>query len=95
MNQVVAAINETKSTDPKLLAAKLNGKKFQSVVGGEAWIRKDNNAAIQPLRISSFGPLGPGQEFDESNTGWGWRPEATIPAKDTVLPTTCKMTRPN
>lgn len=95
MNQLVAAINETKSTDPKILADKLNGRKFQSVVGGEAWIRADNNAVIQPLHISSFGPLGAGQEFDEAGTGWGWRTEATIVAKDTVMPTTCKFARPN
>jgi len=95
MNQLVAVINETKSTDPEVLAAKLNGRRFRSVVGGEAWIRKDNNAVMQDLHISSFGPLGPGQEFDEANTGWGWRTEATIPAKDTVMPTTCKLVRPN
>jgi branched-chain amino acid transport system substrate-binding protein len=94
MTQLVAAINETKSTDPKVLAEKINGRKFQSVVGGDAWIRAENNAVIQPLHISSFGPLGPGQEFDEADTGWGWRTEATIPANDTIVPTTCKMVRP-
>ena len=95
MTQLVAIINETKSTNPKILAEKLNSRKFQSVVGGEAWIRAESNAVIQDLYISSFGPLGPGQEFDEANTGWGWRTEATIPAKDTVVPTTCKMVRPS
>jgi branched-chain amino acid transport system substrate-binding protein len=95
MTQLVAIINETKSTNPKILAEKLNSRKFQSVVGGEAWIRAENNAVIQDLYISSFGPLGPGQEFDEANTGWGWRTEATIPAKDTVVPTTCKIVRPS
>jgi branched-chain amino acid transport system substrate-binding protein len=95
MTQLVAITNETKSTNPKILAEKLNSRKFQSVVGGEAWIRAENNAVIQDLYISSFGPLGPGQEFDEANTGWGWRTEATIPAKDTVVPTTCKMVRPS
>lgn len=95
LNQLVAAINEAKSTDPKLVAEKLNGRKFKSVAGGDAWLRPENNAVIQTMYISSFGPLGPGQEFDEGNTGWGWRTEAEIPAQDTVMPTTCKMTRPS
>jgi branched-chain amino acid transport system substrate-binding protein len=36
-----------------------------------------------------------GEPFDEENTGWGWKVVARIETAQTVLPTTCKMTRPN
>jgi branched-chain amino acid transport system substrate-binding protein len=45
------------------------------------------------MYIASFGELKPGQ-FDEEKTGWGWKTVATIPAEQTMLPTTCKMERP-
>jgi branched-chain amino acid transport system substrate-binding protein len=28
------------------------------------------------------------------NTGFGWKTDVRIEAKDTVMPTTCKMERP-
>ena len=36
--------------------------------------------------------MAPKEPFDEEKTGWGWRTIARLDAKDTVLPTTCKMT---
>jgi len=95
MTQLVAVMNETKSTDPKVLAEKLSGRKFKGLHGGDSWIRAENNQVIQPLIISSFGPLGPGQKFDEGKTGWGWKTEMKIPAEETVLPTTCKLVHPS
>lgn len=95
MNQLVAIMNETKTTDPKVIAEKLSGRKFTTLHGGEAYVRAESNAVIQPLYISSFGPLGLGQKFDEGKTGWGWKTELKISAQDTVLPTTCKLVRPS
>ena len=36
-----------------------------------------------------------GEPFDEENTGWGWKGVAKIETAQTILPTTCKMDRPN
>ena len=49
----------------------------------------------QPMYISSFGPLSGDMPYDEEGTGWGWRLAGKVDAKDTVLPTTCKMNRPS
>ena len=38
--------------------------------------------------------LPKGAKFDEEKTGWGWTEVAKVAAKDTVVPTTCKMERP-
>ena len=48
-----------------------------------------------PIYIVSLGDRGPKEPFDEENTGWGWRTVAKVDTKDTILPTTCKMTRPD
>jgi branched-chain amino acid transport system substrate-binding protein len=95
MQQLVDVMNETKSMDPNVIAAKLNGRHFKALHGGDAYIRTDNNSVIQPLYISSFGPLGPGQRFDEGKTGWGWKTVMKIPGEETVMPTTCKLKRPS
>ena len=47
------------------------------------------------MYIASFGQRGADQPFDEENTGWGWKTVAKIPADQTVLPTTCKMSKPS
>ena len=47
------------------------------------------------MYIVSLGDLGPKEPFDEEKTGWGWRAVDRIDTADTVLPTTCKMERPN
>jgi branched-chain amino acid transport system substrate-binding protein len=33
--------------------------------------------------------------YDEEGTGWGWKLIGKVDAKDTVVPTTCKMNRPS
>jgi len=55
--------------------------------GGEAAIHQ----IFQDISISSFGP---GAKVEEEGTGWGWKTVSLIKAKDTVLPTTCKIQRP-
>ena len=45
--------------------------------------------------LTAFGPLDPGAKFDEEGTGWGWKEAGRVKAAETVLPTTCKMERPN
>ncbi len=90
-----AAMEETKSADPKKLAAALEGMKFEVFNGGEGFMRKDDHQFFQPMYISSFGERGASEPFDEENTGWGWKTIGKVDVKDTMMPTTCKMNRPS
>jgi branched-chain amino acid transport system substrate-binding protein len=94
MRMLVAAAAAAKSDVPIALARQLEGMKFTTFEGGEAFMRKDDHQFFQDIFISSFGPLGPGDKFDEEHTGWGWKLVATIKKEDTLLPTTCNMERP-
>ena len=92
---LAAAINKANSTDGAKVAAALEDMKFDVYDGGEAFMRKDDHQFFQPMYIGSFGDLDKAKEpFDEEGTGWGWRQLAKLDPKDTMLPTTCKMTRP-
>ena len=91
---LVAAAAAAKSEDPKAIAEQMEGMKFAPLDGGEAFMRKDDHQLFQDIYMASFGPLGPGDKFDEEHTGWGWKLVATIKKEDTLQPTTCKMERP-
>src|SRR5919206_188375 len=95
MNALLTAIQEAKSTDPKKFAPKLEQTKMEAFNGGEAFMRADDHQFFQPMYISSIGPLEPGMPFDAENTGWGWKLIGKVDAKDTIVPTTCKMNRPS
>jgi branched-chain amino acid transport system substrate-binding protein len=89
------AMEETKSADPKRIAAALEGMKFEVFNGGEGYMRKDDHQFFQPMYISSFGERTASEPFDEEKTGWGWKVIGKIDVKDTVMSTTCKMNRPS
>jgi branched-chain amino acid transport system substrate-binding protein len=95
MRMLVTAINEAKSVEPGKIALKLEGMKTTVYGGGDGFMRADDHQFFQPMFIAQFGPLAAGQPFDEEKTGWGWKTTAKIDTKDTVLPTTCKMSRPS
>ena len=95
MNALLKAMQEAKSADPKKFAPKLEQTKMEAFNGGEAFMRADDHQFFQPMYISSIGPLEAGMPFDEENTGWGWKLIGKVDAKDTIGPTTCKMSRPS
>jgi branched-chain amino acid transport system substrate-binding protein len=94
MRMLARAMEQAKSTDPKLVAAALEGMEAEALTGGKSYMRKDDHQFFQPMFISSFGPLEGDMPFDEEKTGWGWKIIAKIDTPETVVPTTCKMTRP-
>jgi branched-chain amino acid transport system substrate-binding protein len=50
---------------------------------------------IAPLYILSFTKAGQaGVKFDEEGTGYGWKTEVLIEAKDIIPPMKCQMERP-
>jgi branched-chain amino acid transport system substrate-binding protein len=94
MRMLAAAAETAKSLEPVKIALALEGMEFEVFSGGKGYMRKDDHQFFQPMYIASFGELTNGEPFDEENTGWGWKVIATIETAQTVLPTTCKMTRP-
>ena len=95
MGMLFKAIEEAKSDEPAKFVPKLEGMTYATFSSGAiGFMRKDDHQFFQPLYISGFGPLGAGEPFDAEHTGWGWKLAAEIPLKDTILPTTCKMERP-
>lgn len=93
MRMLSAAIAKAKSAEPKAIAAALEGMTFQTIAGGEGFMRADDHQFFQPMYMSVFGPEG-SKPFEDEGTGWGWRPLAMVPIADTMVPTVCKMQRP-
>jgi branched-chain amino acid transport system substrate-binding protein len=89
------AIEEAKSEDVKAVAQKREGMTIKTSMGADGYMRKDDHQFFQDMYVASFGPLPQGAKFDQENTGWGWRAQAIVKAKDTEVPTTCKMERPS
>jgi len=85
-----AAVNKAKSTDPVKVAKALEGMKVSTTVG-EAEMRADNHQILQPMFVSTWSD---NVKFDVERTGLGFKTDAKIDAKDTALPTICKMQRP-
>jgi len=95
MRMLAAAADKAKSLDPVKVAFALEGMEFEVFNGGKGFMRKEDHQFYQPIYIASFGDRTEKEPFDEEKTGWGWRLVDKIDAADTVLPTTCKMERPN
>ncbi len=76
------------------IVADLEGMKYPSSRRQGRVHAQEDHQFFQPLFVSDLGPLEAGQTFDEEKTGWGWKPGVLLSAKDTVVPTTCKMKRP-
>ncbi|MCX7308327.1 MAG: branched-chain amino acid ABC transporter substrate-binding protein [Afipia sp.] len=88
------AAETAKSLEPVKVAGALEGMKFDVFDGGSGYMRKDDHQFFQPMYIASFGERTAKEKFDEEKTGWGWKLVSKIDTDQTVLPTTCKMTRP-
>ncbi len=95
MRMLAAAIDKAKSGEANKIAVALEDMKWAVFNGGEGYMRKDDHQFFQPMYLVSLGDRSAAEPFDEEGTGWGWRTVAKLDTKDTVVPTTCKMTRPN
>ena len=88
------AIDKAGSADPKKVAKALEDMRYDAGVG-EAWMRPDDHQLMEPLFVATFTKAGKeGAKYDADETGFGWKPEARIEAKDNILPTMCNMERP-
>ena len=94
IEMLAQAIDQARSSDPEKVARALEGMNYDWLYGN-VQMRADNHQLIQPLFISSVAKVdGKKLRFDADRTGMGWQVERRIEGKDTMMPTTCKMERP-
>ena len=98
MYMLSEAIKQAKSTDPKAVALKLEGMKYQGD-SGEVEMRATDHQLIQPLYISTIAKVaakgGPkGVKYDIENTGYGFQTDTRIEGFVSAQPTSCAMKRP-
>jgi len=88
---LTAAAAKAKSNDPVKIARALEGMKLTTSVG-DVEMRADNHQLLQPLYVATFSD---NVKFDVEKTGLGFKTDVKVTAKDTAMPTTCQMQRPN
>lgn len=93
LEMLALAINEAKSADPLNVARAMEGMKYDSDTG-EVWMRAADHQLMQPIYIATFTKVGKDVKYDAERTGFGWKTDTRTEAKDTVMPTTCVMSRP-
>ena len=94
VDMLTRAMEQAKSTDPLKIAPVMETMKADQITG-EVYMRPENHQLIQPIFISTFSKAnGKDVKFDVERTGFGFKTDARIEAKDTVLPTTCKFQKP-
>jgi len=89
----VAAMERAGAPDPLKVALALENTRYQGPTG-ELWMRSDDHQLMQPLYVATFTKIGGDVKYDLEDSGFGFRTDMRIEAKDTTLPTTCKMERP-
>jgi branched-chain amino acid transport system substrate-binding protein len=88
------AIDKAGSAEPAKVARALEDMRHDAGVG-EAWMRADDHQLMEPLFVGTFTKVGQkGVKYDADGTGYGWRTDDRIEAKENIQPTTCKMDRP-
>ena len=95
LEMLAKAMDQAKSADPVKVSKALEGMKFEGD-SGEVMMRADKHQLIQPLYVSTYSKVdGKEVKLDIERTGNGFKTDRRVEGKDTVMPTTCKMDRPN
>jgi branched-chain amino acid transport system substrate-binding protein len=94
MEMLAMAIGTANSVDPVKVAFALEGMRYAGP-SGTSWMRAEDHQIIAPIYVLRFVKAGQqGVKHDEEGSGYGWKMEALIPAKDAVPPLNCLMVRP-
>ena len=94
VEMLASAMRQAGNSDPVKVAYALEGMKYAGP-SGESWMRAEDHQMIAPIYVLSFAKAGqPGVKHDAEGTGYGWKTQALIPAKDIVPPMKCQMERP-
>jgi len=86
------AVNKAGSTDALKVALALEGLQVTDLAGQVNTMRKIDHQMLVPFFQAQFSK---GVKYDSEKTGFGWKTENMVPAKDLDQPTTCKMKRPS
>jgi branched-chain amino acid transport system substrate-binding protein len=94
VEMLARAIDRAGSADTVQVAKALEDLRYDGGVG-EVWMRAEDHQVIMPLYVSTFVKAGTADvKYDADDTGYGWKSDVRIDAKENILPTTCKMERP-
>ncbi len=94
VEMLAGALDKAGTTDSVKVAYSLEGLKYTGP-SGISWMRAEDHQMIAPLYILNFVKAGqPGVKYDEEKTGYGWKTETFLDAKDIVPPVKCQMERP-
>jgi branched-chain amino acid transport system substrate-binding protein len=84
-------VTKAGSVDATKIAYAMEGLEHKDFLGYDSVMRKDDHQLVGAYFVGVFKK---GVKYDSEKTGLGWATEATIPGKDLMQPTTCKMNRP-
>ncbi|MFO1320314.1 MAG: branched-chain amino acid ABC transporter substrate-binding protein [Burkholderiales bacterium] len=94
VEMLAAAMTKSGSSDPVKVAYALEGLDYPGPTG-RSWMRPADHQLMAPIHLMSFAKAGsPGVKHDAEGTGFGWKTDALIDAKDTAPPIRCQMERP-
>ena len=91
---LAAAIEKSKSADPRRVAYALEGMRIQGPMG-EVSMRADNHQLVEPLYVMTLTSVnGRDVKYGLEGTHIGTRTDARIEAADLMMPLRCRMRRP-
>ena len=94
IEMLAGAVKQAGNSDPIKVAYALEGLKYAGP-SGESWMRAEDHQMIAPIYVLRFAKQGQtGVKHDAEGTGYGWKTEALIEAKDNVPAMKCSMERP-
>ncbi len=88
------AIDKAGSADPVKVAKALEDMRYDAGVG-EAWMRADDHQIAEPLFVATSARWArTASSTTPTKPAMAGRVDTRVEAKDSILPTTCKMERP-
>ena len=94
VDMLAAAAEKAGSDEPLKVARALEGMQYNGPTG-LSWMRAEDHQMLAPLYVMRFVKAGQaGVKHDAEGTGYGWKTETLLEARDTAPPVRCKMNRP-
>lgn len=92
LTMLVSAMEQAGTTDPFSVALAMEDMRVTNMDGEQVWMRGSDHQAFEDLHVSVH--TNSGIVFDADNSGFGLLAELTMPAQETVRPSSCQMARP-
>ncbi len=92
---IAAAVGKAQSTDPRKLAAAMEGLTIDSPLG-PVRMRAEDHQMLIPQVVNTIAPVdGKTVRVGVEGTQWGFRTEAKFSGEELALPNQCQMVRPS